>query len=80
MLAYDRASLISGLKAQSPSIKDYILESLVDLWLKDPQKVKDLAREDQIKQAKLKKKPQAIETRPCLYAGAVEVRNPEETQ
>lgn len=83
---WNRESLIQGLKAQHPSIQQFALEALVDLWLKNPDKVKELAREDQIKQAKLARKKPATRTLEeiaaananCLMAGAVEVTNPEE--
>lgn len=84
--AWNRESLIQGLKAQHPSIQQFALEALVDLWLKSPDTVKQLAREDQVKQAKLARKKPATRTleeiaaanASCLMAGAVEVRNPEE--
>lgn len=83
IMAYDRETLINSLKALHPTLRPYIAETLVDMWLKDPETLKKIAREDQIKQSKLSRSKKASRTladfasEQSIITGAVEVCNPE---
>lgn len=70
-----RDSYIAQLKKQYPGVHDYALGILVDLYMKDSDCVKQLAK-DAIKAGR-KKKPTNTDTAISVYEGLMEIQKSE---
>lgn len=60
-----REAIIEALKKQYPNAKDFFLTPLVDLYLKNPEEIKRLAKEGMKQEKKKKEEP----TPQCIYEG-----------
>lgn len=77
-MTWTRESLLAAAKQYYPGVRECFLAPMVDLYLRDPEKLKDIVKADMKRQAKEAKNKAPVEPRQCLFENAVAIEQPPE--
>lgn len=75
-MTWTRETLLAAAKQYYPNVRECFLTPMVDLYLRDPEKLKDLVKADMKREAKQAKNKAPVEPRQCLFENAVAIEQP----
>lgn len=80
MTHWTRESLLAAAKQYYPNVRECFLTPMIDLYLRDPEKLKEIVKQDMKREAKLAKSKDPIVPRQSLFENVVTVAPPEQPE